>query len=276
MLTVALAPWVRPVAYCEADRYAQAVLLSRMSENSIPIAPIWDDVATLDPCELPRRVDIICGGFPCTDISTAGHGVGLEGSRSGLFFHIVRLARALRPRFIFLENVPAITLRGLDRVLLELTALWYDSRWTIVSAGEMGAPHSRERWFLLAHAHGFHGGDEWQDVGRRKSSLGQRQAISQQDGLALSTSDAVSEGRQRWFDAKTAWQTFALGGGGGSWPSWLPQPAIRRGDDGSENRMDALKALGNGVPPQCYREAFMLLMGMKQTCDVKTGAKESE
>ena len=155
-ISLALEPWVRPIAYCENDRYAQAVLLSRMGDRSLPVAPIWDDILTLRGDHFEgKRVDIIYGGFPCQDISVAGNGVGLGGERSGLFFEIVRLVRELRPRFVFLENVPAITLRGLDRVLLELTALRYDCRWTIVSAAEVGAPHLRERWFLLGHANDY-------------------------------------------------------------------------------------------------------------------------
>ncbi|WP_374029798.1 DNA cytosine methyltransferase [Bdellovibrio bacteriovorus] len=160
-LTDALSPWVHPVTYCERDRYAQSVLLSLMASGTIVNAPIWDDVSSLDPQFFNLQpIDIIYGGFPCQDISTAGAGAGLEGKRSGLFFEIVRLVRELRPRFVFLENVPAITVRGLDRVLMEFNALGYDCRWTIVSAAEFGAPHLRERWFLLAHANGDRGGLE--------------------------------------------------------------------------------------------------------------------
>jgi hypothetical protein len=137
-IAVALSPWVHPVAYCENDRYAQAVLLSRMAQSDLPHAPIWDDVRTLSPDCIPG-VDIITGGFPCQDISVAGTGAGLDGERSGLFFEIIRLTRELRPRFVFLENVPAITVRGLHRVLMEFTAIGYDCRWTIVSAAEIGS-----------------------------------------------------------------------------------------------------------------------------------------
>lgn len=151
----ALRPWVRTVAYCEIERYAQAVLLSEMQRGRIDRAPIWDDVSTLRKEYLGCPIDIITGGFPCQDISLAGTGAGLGGSRSGLFFEIIRLTRELRPRFLFLENVPAITVRGLDRVLLEFAALGYDCRWTIVSAAEVGAPHLRERWWLTAHTHGL-------------------------------------------------------------------------------------------------------------------------
>ena len=86
----------------------------------------------------------------CQDISCAGKGVGLEGERSGLFFEIVRLAGEIKPTFLFLENVSAIRTRGLDRVILELTEVGYDLRWCMLSAADVGAPHRRERWFLLA------------------------------------------------------------------------------------------------------------------------------
>ena len=149
-ITKALEGYVRPVAYCENDRYAQCVLLSRMGAGDLPRAPIWDDVRTLKPEDLPA-VDIIYGGFPCQDISIAGRGEGLAGKRSGLFFEIVRLVSEIRPRFVFLENVPAIRFRGGDVVAGELARLGYDCRWDTLSAANVGANHIRERWWLLAH-----------------------------------------------------------------------------------------------------------------------------
>lgn len=149
-ITLALAPWVRPVAYCESDPYAQAVLISRMRSGDLPVAPIWDDVRTLQAHNLTQPIDIIYGGFPCQDISVAGTGKGLAGKRSGLFFEIVRLVEEIRPTFVFLENVPAIRTRGLSTVVQELSDRWYDCRWQTLSAQEVGAPHKRDRWFMLA------------------------------------------------------------------------------------------------------------------------------
>lgn len=121
-----------------------------MREGAIAQAPIWDDVQTLRG-ELVQEVDIIYGGFPCQDISVAGTGEGLAGKRSGLFFEIVRLVDEIRPPFVFLENVPAITTRGLGEVTAAFTRLRYDCRWGIISAFEVGAPHLRKRWFMLAY-----------------------------------------------------------------------------------------------------------------------------
>ena len=154
-IDVALSEYVRPIAYCEIDPYCQGVLFSRMARRDLSIAPIWPDINTLHtrksgglPCE---HIDIIYGGFPCQDISVAGHGKGLEGERSGLFFEIVRLCSEIKPRFIFLENVPAITSRGGVEVVRQIASMGYDCRWCIISAASVGALHRRERWFLLAH-----------------------------------------------------------------------------------------------------------------------------
>src|ERR1041385_8791532 len=127
-ITKALEGYVTPVAYCERDRYAIGVLLSRMHSGDLPTAPIWNDVLTLHGAMLPQ-VDIVYGGFPCQDISCAGRGAGLGGERSGLFFEIKRLVREIRPRFVFLENVPAIRLRGGSVITGTLAGLGYDCRW---------------------------------------------------------------------------------------------------------------------------------------------------
>lgn len=150
-IAVGLREYVRPVAYCEIETYCRGVLCSRMSNGALENAPIWDDVTTLDGHQFGDEVDIVTAGFPCQDISTAGNGAGLEGQRSGLFFEVLRLVGEIRPSFIFLENVPAVTHRGGLRIVGEFAALGYDSRWSIVSASELGANHKRERWFLLAH-----------------------------------------------------------------------------------------------------------------------------
>jgi DNA (cytosine-5)-methyltransferase 1 len=99
-----------------------------------------------------ERVDIIAGGFPCQDISYAGLGAGLDGERSGLFFEAVRLVRELRPRAVVLENVSALLTRGLDRVLGTLAEIGYDAQWHCIPAAYVGAPHIRDRVFVLAYS----------------------------------------------------------------------------------------------------------------------------
>lgn len=149
-LSIALSEWVTPIAYCEIDPYARAVLLSRMLSYRIYGAPIWDDIRTLNGAMLPE-VDIIVGGFPCQDISSAGTRKGLGGKKSNLVYEMLRLVKGCRPVFVFLENVPTIRTRGLAQVVSAFTEMGYDLRWTTVSASEVGAPHKRERWFCLAY-----------------------------------------------------------------------------------------------------------------------------
>ena len=129
----------------EIDPYARRVL-----ERHWPDVRRWDDVRTFPP---PGEwgVDLICGGFPCQDISFAGKGAGLAGERSGLWYEFARVVRDLRPRYVLVENVSALRVRGLDAVLGTLALLGYDAEWSCLSACAMGAPHTRDRMFIVAH-----------------------------------------------------------------------------------------------------------------------------
>jgi len=170
-ISLALQPWVRTVCYVENEPYCQQVLRERIADGRLDDAPIWDDVCSFDPRPWRGLVDIVAGGFPCQDISTAGRGAGLAGERSGLFAEIVRIAGVLRPRFIFLENVAAITAaeRGGWEVVGALAALGYDARWGVLSAADVGAPHLRERWWCLAHAASQRSGSR-QNIKRKRST----------------------------------------------------------------------------------------------------------
>jgi DNA (cytosine-5)-methyltransferase 1 len=144
---------------CEIDDYATQVL-----QKHWPDVSRFRDVRTVGAHNLVP-VDLICGGFPCQDISKAGNGAGLDGAHSGLWAEYVRIIGELRPRFVLVENVPALLKRGFGRVLGNLAALRYDAEWGVLSACAVGAPHTRERLFLLAYADGEH------DVyGRRRTA----------------------------------------------------------------------------------------------------------
>lgn len=139
-----------PVGAVEIDPFARAVLQARQADGSLPDFPIYEDVRTFDGTAWRDRVDIIAGGFPCQDLSCAGKGAGIDGARSGLWWEMLRVVREARPRYVFLENVPAITGRGLDRVLGSLADLGFDAEWCVLSAADVGAPHLRKRWWCLA------------------------------------------------------------------------------------------------------------------------------
>lgn len=250
-LTLALEPWVRPIAYCESDRYAQGVLLNRMRLGHLPLAPICDDVRDLKSTSLPFMPDIFVAGFPCQDISSAGTRRGLDGERSGLFFEITRLVREFRPAFIFLENVPDVTARGLDRIGMEFTSLGYDCRWTIVSAQAVGAAHIRERWFLLAYTNRERG---WIQSRRRNGADGKNQTVTR--NFSPHPSDSHGKGLEGCGRKKQKLERPA------SYDGWKSEPTVRGGVNGLPNRVDRIKCLGNSVVPLQARGAFKRLCGL--------------
>lgn len=224
-MSIALNEWVRPIAYCEIDPYCQGILLSRMGNIDIAQAPIWDDIRTFGKEDLPQPVEIIYGGFPCQDISVAGLGKGLARKRSGLFWEIVRLAKEIKPKFLFLENVPAITSRGGPTVVREIAEMGYDCRWCVISASSIGAYHKRDRWFLLAHSKSF---------GMQDS----RDQVREQEGQSEPLVPSI---RTYWDETE------------------CPVCGVA---DGVLNRLHRIKAMGNAVVPQQAKEAFKILMGL--------------
>jgi DNA (cytosine-5)-methyltransferase 1 len=274
-LDVALSDWVRPIAYCEIDPYCQGVLLSRQATCDIGIAPIWDNVSTLSCGHFDVAIDIIYGGFPCQGISVAGLGKGLADERSGLFFEIVRLAKEIKPIFIFLENVPAITRRGGLEVVRILAEMGYDCRWCVISAASVGALHRRERWFLLAHAkHNGASTSENRGSVKEKHVSGideqKKDSRSTQRTSCLSTdvADTSSEGlegqRQISFgNEKEKPITSSNCHPFESREHW--QKTVSKMDKCSHGlpfHVDKIRALGNSVCPQQAKEAFKILMGL--------------
>jgi DNA (cytosine-5)-methyltransferase 1 len=140
----------RTVCAVERDAYAAQVLAQRQTDGLLPPFPIWSDVRNFDGRRWRGVVDIVSGGFPCQDISGAGPGTGIEGSRSGLWKDMARIIGEVLPSDVYLENSPMLVGRGLALVLGELAEMGYDSEWCLVSAADLGAPHKRDRIWLLA------------------------------------------------------------------------------------------------------------------------------
>ena len=143
----------RTVCAVENDEYARSVLLARQNDGRFEPFPVWDDVRTFDGRPWRGVVDVVSGGFPCQDISAAGKGEGISGSRSGLWHEMARTIREVQPAIVFAENSPMLTSRGLDVVLGDLSALGFDEvEWGVLGAHHAGAPHKRDRiWILAAH-----------------------------------------------------------------------------------------------------------------------------
>lgn len=174
------------VAMCEREPFCQRVL-----RHHFPDAELFDDVLTF-PAERFVGATILFGGFPCQDISAAGKGAGLEGARSGLWFAMLNVIRRTRPRFVVAENVPALYSRGIDRVLMGLGEAGYAAEPFVVAAEDVGAPHRRERVFIVG---------ELADSGTRGQRAGELGLLRRQPDIAWSgrgLADAPSEqGRGR-------------------------------------------------------------------------------
>jgi DNA (cytosine-5)-methyltransferase 1 len=170
---------MRTVAFCEIDPHARKVL-----NKHWPNVPVFTDVSTLSKGDLSEQIDVLAGGFPCQDISTAGLGAGLSGSRSGLWFQYHRLIKEIQPRYAIIENVSALRSRGLDQVLWSLSEIGYDAEWHCIPAAAIGAPHQRDRVWIVAYPHSAH------SEGRRLSS-----------GTYAQYADTVSAG---WWETEPA------------------------------------------------------------------------
>lgn len=204
---------MQTVAFCEIEPYCQAVLRKHW-----PDVPIYSDIRTLTADALSRdgiAVDVICGGFPCQDISDAGQRAGIAGERSGLWWEFARLIGELRPRFVIVENVAALLDRGMGEVLGGLAALRYDAVWDCISAHDLGLPHERDRVFIVANPSEIEGLSSLRNTG------------------LCPIADRVSD----WTD----WSTK-------QWPE--TKPRVCRVDDGVPNRSQRVEALGNSVVPQ--------------------------
>ena len=167
------------VGAIEIEKYPREILLSRQADGLLPLFPIWDDVTTFradnpdtkDYIESLRSIRehlCIAGGFPCQDISVAGKGAGLEGTRSGLWSEMRRIIGEVGPRYIFVENSPMLVVRGLDRVLGDIAELGFSCQWGIVGADDSGAPHRRKRFWLWGESKAYsdtHGNGRWGGYG---------------------------------------------------------------------------------------------------------------
>jgi DNA (cytosine-5)-methyltransferase 1 len=261
---------IRTVAYVERDSYAAATLVARMEESRLDQAPIWDDLCTFDGSAWRGRVDLITAGFPCQPFSTAGLQQGVNDER-WIWPDIARIIADVQPRYVFLENVTGLIRAGLGHVLTDLADLGFDAEWGVLSAAAVGAPHRRQRVWILADA-----------AGPRRQ--GDRPSRSDQkynpvtDGcvnLAYAESARCESPKSEIGDQKgvagpqrccfppspndrAGWEAWTASGG--------PQPAVRRGPNGRPAGLaDALHLGGNGLVPQVAAEAFRQLRNRHTT-----------
>lgn len=218
----------------EKDPYASLVLRKNWSD-----VPNLGDITNVDWSQVPKP-DLLAGGFPCQDISVAGKGAGINGSRSGLWREFARAIRELRPRFVLVENVPALLVRGMGTVLGGLAELGYDAEWQMLSAQQFGAPHLRRRLFIFAYLANTSG---------IRHQRQEKAICTRRDAVDIGSQDMANTMRQ----GLAQWQTKTLQTkvtpiAGSGW--WVVEPDVGRVADGIPARVDRLRCLGNAVVPQ--------------------------
>lgn len=215
------------VCAVECDAYAAQVLAARQNDRILKPFPIWSDVRTFDGTLWRGIVDVVSGGFPCQDISSAGKGAGIDGARSGLWKHMARIIGEVRPRFVFVENSPVLISRGLAVVIGDLAEMGYSEEWLRLSASDCGAPHKRDRIWIMANPHS-------DECNGRRSSMQVGRICGQEE----TTRDFHFSGNK-----------------------WPTEPGMGRVVHGVANRLDRLKALGNGQVPRVAAAAFSMMSG---------------
>ena len=252
----------RTVCAVEWEQYPASVLCARQNDGLLPPFPIWDDVQTFDGRPWRGIVDVISGGFPCTDISAAGKGAGIDGEASGMWREMARIIHEVRPRYVFVENSPMLTSRGLGRVLGDLAAMGFDARWGVLGAADVGAPHQRDRIWIVAKwrghlPHAQHDRIRWweqqQEGIEKKNGEISNTTIKRCEKFSSSSQNKKPTSYVGWHDSHrkstTDWWTF--------------EPDICRVADGVAFRNDRLKAIGNGQVPLCAATAWRILAGDK-------------
>jgi len=237
------------VCAVENDPYAASVLCARQNDGLLPHFPIWcGDIRDFDGKPWAGSTDVVSGGFPCTDISAAGKGAGIEGKESGLWSEMARIIREVdSPRLeVFVENSPMLTSRGLGTVLGDLAALGFDAEWGVVGAHHAGAPHKRDRiWVLARHP----------DRDREPIEPSDAEVAGVPELVADPHYERVKLRRTRPENAGCA--DHSRRKAADSW--WEPEPEPGRLADGVADRVDRLRCLGNGQVPQAMALAYRTL-----------------
>ena len=285
-----------PVCAVEIEKYPRECLLQRQRDGILPPFPIWDDVTTFDGKPWRGLVDVVSGGFPCQDISCAGKGEGISGSRSGLWKEMCRIICEVRPLYAFMENSPLLTSRGIHVVLGDLAEAGYDAAWLVLAASDVGAPHQRKRiWILAVDSHSNMSRSGWGSLLPSSAEShkflantmrrGQQESIHERGlspetyclgastGLTRSSvceGDVPDTSQSRCQGTDTlpiqsetpVYGTWASSGTRQTRHPWQTEPNVGRVADGVASRVDRLKAIGNGQVPLVAAQAFTILQNI--------------
>jgi len=247
----------RTLCAVERNPYAASVLAQRQNDRILQPFPIWDDVCTFDGNPWRGRIDVISGGFPCQDISAAGKGAGISGQRSGLWTEFSRIIHEVRPNHVFVENSPMLTSRGLGTVLGDLASLGFNARWCVLGANTVGAPHRRNRIWILANAR-----SRRRDKSPQREIQQQRRAAIERTSENIPNSNTHGQRRQKQHTTTKPNQTRQhTRPPAANWREawWDTEPDVGRVAHGVAARMDRLTAIGNGQVPAVAAKAWLIL-----------------
>lgn len=260
-------PNARTVCYVEGEAFSASILVTQMEKGGLDPAPIWSNVITFDGKPWRGKVDFISAGFPCQPWSIAGKQEGIKDER-WLWGHIIRIIGEVRPRFVFLENVPGLLNGGASPVFGSLASLGFNCEWSTLRASKVGAPHHRDRVFILAARP-----EEWGSLAdaQRARLEGRRdagQSEERESGHCGAPSNTVEDlplllrllvhqapaprPRMRMPSHRRMDGEPLL-----DW--WAVEPRLGRMADRVADRVDRLRAIGNGVVPQQASAAYGLL-----------------
>ena len=259
----------RTVCAVEWEPYPASVLCARQNDGLLPPFPIWDDIQTFDGNPWRGIVDVVSGGFPCTDISAAGKGAGIDGENSGLWREMARVICEVQPRFAFVENSSMLTSRGLGRVLGDLASMGFDARWGVLGAADVGANHQRDRIWIVAKSNGKPITPPPPTLAHANSTYEQRNERTERTQAQHANPDSTSE-LAHTENSGDVWRNWVMGfaqeehkhrGGqsNGRRKWWETEPNVGRVADGVAARVDRLKAIGNGQVPLCAATAWQIL-----------------
>ncbi len=251
------ARWVgwETVGFCEINPYCQKVL-----KKHWPKVPIYDDIKTYTGTA--GTADIITGGFPCQDISSAGKGAGIDGERSGLWTDLARIIGEVQPRYAVLENVSTLLSgdsgRWFQRVLGDLASIGYDCEWHCIPASAIGAPHRRDRVWIIAYPVRSRVRANARAQSRTETECTELQQENRQalpnDAETIRQAMAHTTGR-RWNNGQRRLQSQILQTSRDSY-YWNAEPNVGRVANGVPRRVDRLRGLGNAIVPQIAEIIF--------------------
>lgn len=244
----------RTVCAVERDAYAASILAQRQNDGILEPFPIWSDVRSFSGYPWRGIIDIVSGGFPCQDISLANRDAkGISGERSGLWKEMFRIVCEVRPRYVFVENSPALTSRGIGCVLGDLASVGFDAEWDVFGAHHVCAPHKRDRIWILAYTRRQYGDPrpiqgmepkQQEPKGQKSKHFCQVFSYPASERLQA-VGLSIRENSKKSMPCKSGW--------------WEAEPNVGRVANGVAFGMDRLRAIGNGQVPSVAAIAFTIL-----------------